>query len=309
MVQIYFDCDIARIEGVNCMMGAEMVFDRYAGKANSRSVFKESFTTARRNGGNSEAFNEQYDRIKFGIWREKIALYLGADPGARKDGGRFDLPPYQIRIKSRANDSELPGFEHDFQKREISFEWEGMFANFYHETAMLRKREDNIMTKSTQWLNGGEISIAGALALSKRNKEARRSCVKEIRRDRIKKWYLENHGWEFEDSLFEEEEENKALDAIEEFEIHSDFTRCAEDTQSRLEAESHAESQHMFQMMATIRQIKGIREDDEDALMAMFMEIARDPSADDNNEDDDVLEELDCDDDDTENDFYETDLT
>jgi len=32
--------------------------------------------------------------------------------------------------------------------------------------------------------------------------------------------------------------------------------------------------------------------------MAMFMEIARDLSADDNNEDDDVLEELDCDDDD-----------
>lgn len=26
MVQIYFDCGIARIEGANCMMGAEMVF-------------------------------------------------------------------------------------------------------------------------------------------------------------------------------------------------------------------------------------------------------------------------------------------
>ena len=62
-------------------------------------------------------------------------------------------------------------------------------------------------------------------------------------------------------------------------------------------------------MIATIRQIKGIREDDEDALMAIFMEIVRDLSADDNNEDDDVLEELDCDDDEFDNDFYETDLT
>ena len=184
-----------------------------------------------------------------------------------------------------------------------------MFANFYRETAMLRKREDDITKESTQWLNGGETSIAGALALSKRNKEARRSCAKEIRRNRTKKWYLENHGWEFEDSLFEEEEENKALDAIEEFEMHSNFTRCAEDTQSRHEAESHPESQHMFEMMATIRQIKGIREDDEEALMAIFMEIARDPSADDDNEDDDVLEELDDNDDDFDNDFYETDLT
>ena len=42
----------------------------------------------------------------------------------------------------------------------------------------------------------------------------------------------------------------------------SDLVRCAEDTQSRREAESHAECQHMFQMMATIRQIKGIREDE-----------------------------------------------
>ena len=65
----------------------------------------------------------------------------------------------------------------------------------------------------------------------------------------------------------------------------------------------------MFQMIATIRQIKGIREDDEDALIAIFIEIVRDLSADDNNEDDDVLEELDCDDNEFDNDFYETDLT
>jgi hypothetical protein len=41
-------------------------------------------------------------------------------------------------------------------------------------------------------------------------------------------------------------------------------------------AELHAEPQHMFEMMATVREIKGVREDDRDALMAMFMEIVHD---------------------------------
>jgi hypothetical protein len=98
-------------------------------------------------------------------------MYPRAGPGAREDGGRFDLPPFQIRVKSRANDSELPGLEYNIQKRGISFEWEGMFANSYHEGAMLKKREHSIITESTQWLNGGDNSIAGTLAISKRNEE------------------------------------------------------------------------------------------------------------------------------------------
>jgi hypothetical protein len=215
MVQVYFNCGRTIIEGVNCMMGVEMVFDRYAGQANSRRVFAQSPTTGRRTSRNSKAFNEQCDRTKFGAWQRHIEMYLGADPGARDDGGRFDLPPNQVRMKSKANDSELPGLEYNLRKREISFEWEGMFANFYREVAMLAKREHSIITESTQWLNGGDTSIAGALALSKRNKETRRSCAKEIRRDRIEKLYLENHDWEFKESLLEEEEENKTLEAIE----------------------------------------------------------------------------------------------
>lgn len=100
-------------------MGVEMVFDRYAGQANSRSVFAESPTTGRRTSRNSKALNEQYERTKFGAWQRHIEMYLGADPGARDDGDRFELPPHQICIKSRANDSELPGLEYNFQKREM----------------------------------------------------------------------------------------------------------------------------------------------------------------------------------------------
>lgn len=56
-------------------------------------------------------------------------------------------------------------------------------------------------------------------------------------------------------------------------------------------AESHAESQHMFEMMATIRETKGVRGDDGDALMAMFMEIVHGPRGEDDSHDSGVLEE------------------
>lgn len=62
-------------------------------------------------------------------------------------------------------------------------------------------------------------------------------------------------------------------------------------------AESHAESQDMFEMMWTIRGIKGVREDDEDALMAMYMEIANGPPGDNETDDSDVSEACSEDDD------------
>lgn len=66
----------------------------------------------------------------------------------------------------------------------------------------------------------------------------------------------------------------------------------------------------MFEMMGTIREIKGGRKDDEDALMAMFMGIANGPPADDDTNDSDVSEEWgDDDDDDDLDEIDETGLT
>jgi hypothetical protein len=193
----------------------------------------------------------------------------------------FRSPPYQIRIKSSANNSELPNLKYDFQKREISFEWEGMLACFYREAAKREKREYAILSEATEWLDRGDCSIVGALALTKRHKEARRSSMKDIRRNRVKEWYLENHDWEFKDRLFEEEEENKALDAIEEFEMHGDFTRCAEDAESRQKAEEHAAKQQMMGIIETMRGLHGPGEMDEDALMGMSTRILSGPPGDD----------------------------
>jgi hypothetical protein len=246
---IYFDCGTLKNKGLNTPMRVEMGFNRYEGETKDRSVFTEHFTTGRRKSGDSETFSQQYEDIKFGMWRGNVAWYLGTDPGVRDEGGRrrFDLPPYQIRIKSRANDGELPNLGYDFQKREISFEWEGMFARFYREAAKQGKREQSIMSEATESLNRGDCSIVGARPHSKRNKEVRRSSAKYIRRYRIKEWYLENHNWVFRNNSFDEEREQKALDDIEEFEMHGGFTRCAEDAESRQRAETHAAKQQMLE--------------------------------------------------------------
>lgn len=45
--------------------------------------------------------------------------------------------------------------------------------------------------------------------------------------------------------------------------------------ESRQQAESHAESQGLMEIMNSIREMKGLREDDENGLMAMLREFMR----------------------------------
>jgi hypothetical protein len=111
-------------------------------------------------------------------------------------------------------------------------------------------------------------------SVKKKHEEARRQSTRESRRSRIKMWYLENHNWEFRDSLFEEEDENTAFDATEQWEMHGDFSRCAEHTEEKEFAEAFAERQRTFEMMDMIRKMKGNREDDGDALLTIFMELS-----------------------------------
>jgi len=154
MVQIYFRCDTLIVEDVNREMGAEMVFDRYDGEAKARCVFRENLlATGRKIDGNSEAFERQFGRNKSYAWRKGLEWYLGVKPGdyprrPREAGPRFDLPPYQIRIKTKANYTELPNLEFDVPKREISFEWEGMFDRFYAEGERLDKRDHEIFAST-----------------------------------------------------------------------------------------------------------------------------------------------------------------
>jgi hypothetical protein len=188
-------------------------------------------------------------------------MYLGGDPGAREDGGRFDLPPYQVQIKTRARDLELPGLAFNVDKREISFGWEGMFQWFFSETTMLANEELKIMIESMRWHEeAGNLTVSGTLAHTKKRDQALRNATGMVRRHRIRKYYKDNHNWVYKDSMFDEGEEDKALDAIEKFELHGDFTRGAEDKEAREKAERHVQAREMFDVMKTMRGIQGVAE-------------------------------------------------
>ena len=66
-----------------------------------------------------------------------VELYLGASPEARAEGGKFDSPKHTIRVKTLANDTELPGLRVDYKKQEVSFRWLDMFDRLYREQKVL----------------------------------------------------------------------------------------------------------------------------------------------------------------------------
>jgi hypothetical protein len=231
MVQIWIDCGMPMIQGAPRLMGLSMIFNRYEGQDKRRCVFTEdprttgadNFATMGVNAGHSRAFYQQYERLKFNTWKDKIDKYLGADPDAKDEGGqsdlpRFDLPPHQIRIKFQANDTELPNLKYDFARREISFEWEAMFDSFYAEQALLKKRKQHIKPGPSNYTE-------------------RKNIAKRIRRDRIKRWYLNRHDFLFRDINFDVKAEKAALIAIGLYELHGDFRRCAETNDERVMAE------------------------------------------------------------------------
>ena len=274
MVQIYFGCGTWRIQGVDRHLGAEMVFDRYEGEASNRCVFKENPLTAGKashdaksvllvnDGSEPPPLTKVDEQRKFATWRRNLDVYLG--------GGRFDLPPCQIRIKTKAMDTELPNLAFDVTKREISFDWKGMFDHFYGAGARLERRDRAIMAAAAEYMHAAARTTVGAIALAKKNKAIRRANMKAIRRERVKKRHLENHGSEFDDSLFEEDAEEKAVAAIERRELQPDFSRCAEDTEARKLARDYIMTQVVLAKMNVIREYKGKREDDEEGVKAIF---------------------------------------
>lgn len=100
MVQVQFVLGDERIEGSECFVAAEMVFNSYEGEGNEWCVFTEHSSANGRAREGSHEFSQKYERRKTRLWRDGLSVYLAGDPSAREDGGRFDLPPYQIRIST-----------------------------------------------------------------------------------------------------------------------------------------------------------------------------------------------------------------
>jgi hypothetical protein len=289
MVQIHYDCGMAGISGCLCDFKVEMVFDRYAtstGKTRNnrdnnkrRAVFAENpLTTGAENARRffpREQDDLEYRRQKFDRWRANVEFYLGVRPKKEKKkkqertlataGGPFEPRLHQIRFKFRANDTELPSLEFDFERREISFEWTGMFDHFCAEAILLEQREGALLPESEQWLNDGKHSIAGALAFSKATKVARENIAREVRRNRIGKWHRGKLDREFKDKLFEAKAEHSALWSLKHFEMSGDFTRCAEDSEERAVAELMREyDQYPGTFSSKYTDVYGEFSDDED---------------------------------------------
>jgi hypothetical protein len=245
MLQIYYDCGSTGISGCLCDLRVDMVFDRYEGADKQRCVFAENpLTTGQENDGPDDYFHFNYPefrRQKFENWKKNIEFYLGVRPRAEKPTrasiGPFHVQLHQIRFKSKANDTELPHLEFDFERREISFEWQGMFDRFCLEAVLLEKRERGLLPASEQWLMSGKHAIAADLAFSKATKAARENIAKEVRRDRIEKWNRGRLDREFKDRLFEAKAERSALWSLKRFETHGNHVRRAEDTEERMVAE------------------------------------------------------------------------
>ena len=200
MLQIYYDCGRTGISGCLCNLRVEMAFNRYEGDDNKQwCVFAENpLTTGAENTVglfDDERSDREYQRQKFDNWRANVQFYLGVRPRAGKKerrvaataSRRFEPRLHQIRFKTRANDTELPGLELEFERREISFEWTGMFDAFCAEAVLLQRREGALLPESEQWLNDGKHAIAGALAFSDATKVAREAIAREVRRERIGK--------------------------------------------------------------------------------------------------------------------------
>ena len=97
--------------------------------------------------------------------------------------------------------------------------------------------------------------------------------MRAVRRERVKKWHLEKHNFDFEDGLFKPDAEDKALAAIEEFELHGDYIRCAEDTEARKFLKDHAGTQRLLARLNLLREVRGVREDDEEGVQALLTEM------------------------------------
>lgn len=216
---IDFDCGWGYVEDMGkCEFGVEMFYDRMDVEDKKRIVFKEGSDTR----GNDDV--ESYARKKYGNWRRAIEGYLGADQAAREDGGRSDLVPYIASIYGASLDSELPGLEYDVEKREISFDWEGLLERFCREYKEVMKRHMEVVPRvqamarrtDTSTLNGGFFEMmTGALEAIVGN---RRAARRDVRRLRIQKFYKEKHGFDMKARMIDKEHEREQLRRIEDAE-------------------------------------------------------------------------------------------
>ncbi|KAK3647853.1 hypothetical protein LTR56_007827 [Elasticomyces elasticus] len=238
---IDFDCGVQSIphteNGCKCFLAVEMVFDRVDNsRGGSFCVFSESLETT---GQPPNLGKEEWNQITL---RRNISRYLGADAGASTQSGRFDRPPWVILLACSSredeywdddrltdehmdesetiNDTELPGFAFDVETHEISFDWILAFSKFFAEAAELAKRDkvsernvkDCILARvGALDSNGYMVARSGTdpkdftrllIEGVRIAKGGSRENRKQIRRERITRFYKDRFGVEYKDENF-----------------------------------------------------------------------------------------------------------
>jgi hypothetical protein len=200
MTQIHASCVSAKAKHLACLMGPLLVFSHYESK--TRAVFepfprewgrtvncsqecRDQFTSATNEGSRSFGF--------FQLGRPTGPL-SGETCLEEAGGRRCDIPPYQIWIKWDKTDTELPGLAVDFEKREISFEWQRMIELFYREVVVLDERDRKVAKEATEWLKQEKPDFPAVLHRALEDLNARQDHHREVRRNRIEKQYREIHG-------------------------------------------------------------------------------------------------------------------
>jgi hypothetical protein len=176
--------------------------------------------------------------------RDFVAGPLSGETCLEEAGGRrCDIPPYEIWIKWDKTDTELPCLEVNFEKREISFEWQRMLELFYREVAVLDKRDREFAKEATEWLNQEKPEFSAVLHRALEDLDARRDHHKKLRRDRIEKQCREIHGQNrcgFIYTAGERMLENRLLRRF-----HN--VRCAEDEEQTQMKKDQEEAMHHLQ--------------------------------------------------------------
>ncbi|KAH7057252.1 hypothetical protein B0J12DRAFT_738049 [Macrophomina phaseolina] len=184
-----------------------LAFDRLAEGDRGRAVFRDAKVDAKVRGrGVEEALVER--------WKDAMRLYRGGGDG----DGRIDLPPYTVAVRQVVNDSELPGLEVDYERREVSFDWRGMFDMLFGEEMYAmrlnyatRKLPGGSKANDIQgMIKTGKIELfSGISQMMRVISERERLAYRDARRVRIKRWYKKHENHELRKDHFDADYQEK----------------------------------------------------------------------------------------------------
>lgn len=193
---INFDCGKGRVQGIKCYFRVEMVFHGRDPDDEKRIVFRASKDDLPED---DEEFVEQYVRKQYEVWEEEMVTYLTHE----HQGAQFDRVPYVISVYGVSLDSELPNLRFDVEKREISFEWEGMLDNFILERAEVQRRYLDVDLEELALAQEAMMGLLGPdrgmLECFKAAVRRQKGHFRDMRRVRLRRMWME--AFEFEMKL------------------------------------------------------------------------------------------------------------